>query len=673
MFKFPILVAFLIFSTSSSAQTSVDTPAAARVNTSDFTRYAEFETVSISPKGTYLAITQRKDNLERLIVLERETLKPKFSTNFGEEISVSNLMWASEKYILVQPARQFPAITDYKVSTGEIGTINVETGRSELIFGYRAGNKQTGTHIRQARNTYSAAIILDVLPNKPHDVLIQTLGYGTEGTYNELLQLDIRNGRTIKLAKSPVRNGRFAPETKRQSTLVAGQNSEGIYEVHLHDNVGQKYKKVYEAKLLSGTRWPISPEYKSGYYLFSDSTLGKKRGLVSWNPETNDLQEIFRHDEVDYSSSLRTPQHELWGIRYHNPLPKFSYPDPSHPLAKVHNRLVKNFPNLDIQILNMTDDHSLGVIFVSGPTHAGSFIIVDLVNFKFLAKLDSRPWFNETTLAEIVPLEFKSRDGLKIRGLLTLPPGQEKDLPTIVMVHGGPHGVYDRWGFNWRAQLLAANGFAVLQINYRGSSGRGLEFQAKGFGRWGREMQDDVTDGVRFAIQEGITNPNKVCIYGESYGAYSALTGAFLDPDLYQCAVGVAGVYDLKLLFKAGDIRRTLRGVNYLKTAVGENEEDLISRSPSHNADKIDIPVLLVHGKKDLRAPIKHAERMRKALIKAKNAPQWHVEKREGHGISSEENRIVVYDKMLKFFKTHIGTDNPGTKTKLTPLEDVLI
>jgi len=644
MIRYLMLTGILLVCSTSSAAVS------------DYTRYAEFESMSISPKGTYLALTQRKDNLERLVVLDRKTLKPKFSTHFGEEISISNLLWASEKYLLVQPARRFPAITDYEVSTGEIGTVDIETGKAKLIFGYRAGKAQTGTHIRQVQDTDAAAKILDVLPDKPHDILIQTIGYGSHGTYNELLRLDIRNGKTTKLAKSPVRNGLFAPETNRQSSLVSGQNSEGQYEVHRRDKEGQQFRKVYEADLLNGSRWPISPEYKPGYYLFSDLSPNKKWGIISWNPETDDKQDIFRHNQVDYLSSMQTPQLELWGVRYHNPLPKYAYPDPTHPLARTHARLVKNFPSMEVQVLNMTDDHSLGVIFVSGPLHAGSFIVVDLVNFKFLAKLDSRPWLNAIELADIVPLEFESRDGLKIDALLTLPPGEKKAFPTIVMVHGGPHGVRDKWGFDWRSQLFAANGFAVLQVNYRGSSGRGLEFQAAGFGRWGREMQDDVTDGLRYVVQEGYTDAEKVCIYGGSYGAYSALTGAYRDPELYQCAVGVAGVYDLGLLFKAGDIRRTNRGVNYLKTAVGDNKQDLISRSPVHNANKIDIPVLLVHGKRDFRAPIKHAERMRKALKKSGNAPEWHVEKREGHGIAGEDNRVVVYEKMLSFFKEHTKT-----------------
>lgn len=623
----------------------------AQASVQDFTRYSEFETVTISPEGSLLAVTQRKDNLERLIVLDRKTLKPVLVTDFGDDISISNIVWASEKYILVQPAMRVPAVVDYQFPTGEIGAIKLETKRSELIFGYRAGRQQTGSFVKQAEGKLAAGRVLDTLPEEPYRVLIQTFGFG-QGDFNELLKLDIRNGSTVKIAESPVRNGQFAPDATRG--VVAGQNDSGEFEVNMQTKRRGEFQRVYRTNLLQDARVPLGLSKQAGFHIYTDSSLGKKRGLISWNAQTDEQTELFRHPEVDYYSSMRTPQHEVWGVRYYDHFPKYHYPDPEHRLAKIHARLVETFPDLDISIVNMTRDHRLGVVHVAGATHAGSFILMDFDKFEFLNKLDARKWLNDTKLANVTPVEFKARDGLLIRGLLTLPAGPVNDLPAVVMVHGGPHGVYDRWGFNWEAQLMAAHGFAVLQVNYRGSGGQGLAFQAKGYGLWGREMQDDITDGVGFIAGEGTIDPDRVCIYGASYGAYAALTGAFRNPDLYQCAIGPAGVYDLELLFESGDIRRTLRGVNYLKTAVGDNKADLQSRSPVHNADKITTPVFLIHGRKDIRAPIKHAQSMRKALRKAGNKPAWHIEDREGHGIFDGENRVVVYQKIIDFLRQHL-------------------
>jgi dipeptidyl aminopeptidase/acylaminoacyl peptidase len=168
-------------------------------------------------------------------------------------------------------------------------------------------------------------------------------------------------------------------------------------------------------------------------------------------------------------------------------------------------------------------------------------------------------------------------------------------------------------------------------------------------------MQDDITDGVRWAIGDGVADPKRICIYGGSYGAYAALTGAFREPDMFRCAVGMAGVYDLPLMFEKGDIQTVKSGINYLKVAVGTDTEELKRRSPVYNADKIRAKVLLLHGKIDERAPFEHAKRMRAALEKAGNPPEWSTEWGEGHGFFDPANRAAAYELMLKFFDKHLG------------------
>jgi len=194
----------------------------------------------------------------------------------------------------------------------------------------------------------------------------------------------------------------------------------------------------------------------------------------------------------------------------------------------------------------------------------------------------------------------------------------------------------------------------VLQINYRGSGGRGREFEAAGYGKWGREMQDDITDGVRWAIADGAIDPNRICIFGSSYGAYAALTGAYREPDLFRCAIGMSGVYDLPMMFEKGDIPRTDYGVRYLEEAVGTDQEELKRRSPAYNAERIKASVLLIHGAQDQRAPIQHAVRMKAALEKAGNPPEWLTESGEAHGFQDEKHRALAYEKILDFLAKHL-------------------
>jgi dipeptidyl aminopeptidase/acylaminoacyl peptidase len=299
---------------------------------------------------------------------------------------------------------------------------------------------------------------------------------------------------------------------------------------------------------------------------------------------------------------------------------------------------------------------TLAVAEIDSPRLPPTFYLVDVQNLKLLQKFAQYPALKKEDLSPTDPFEVTVRDGLKIRGYLTTPNGAgTKNLPLIVIPHGGPHGIHDSYKFDPEVQLLASRGYAVMKLNYRGSGGRGRDFLFSGYGKWGREMQDDITDAVKWAISSGIADRNRICAYGGSYGAYAALTGAFREPDLFKCAVGVAGVYDLPLMFEKGDIQERESGINYLKDALGTDTNELRARSPVYNADKIKAKVLLVHGKDDERAPYEHAKRMREALQKAGNNPEWISEDGEAHGFGGEAHRAKQWEKMLAFFATNIG------------------
>jgi dipeptidyl aminopeptidase/acylaminoacyl peptidase len=259
-------------------------------------------------------------------------------------------------------------------------------------------------------------------------------------------------------------------------------------------------------------------------------------------------------------------------------------------------------------------------------------------------------------MASAKPFKMVARDGVELHGYLTIPKGSDgKNLPLIVHPHGGPHGPRDFWTFTPDAQVLASRGYAVLQINFRGSGGYGREFLYSGYGEWGATMQDDVTDATLWAIEQGHADAKRICIYGASYGGYAALMGVVKEPDLYQCAIGFVGVYSLPMMFEKGDIPDSRFGQNYLKEALGEDINSLKSRSPAYNVDKIKADVMLVHGGKDERVPIEQAEFLMAQFDKIGKPYEWFVKKREGHGFYKPENRLELYQKQLAFFDKHIG------------------
>src|SRR6202022_142297 len=275
-----------------------------------------------------------------------------------------------------------------------------------------------------------------------------------------------------------------------------------------------------------------------------------------------------------------------------------------------------------------------------------------------LAKLaDSAPWLKPDDLAEMKPIEYKSRDGLTINGYLTLPKGRTpKNLPVVVNPHGGPWG-RDEWGFDPETQFLANRGFAVLQMNFRGSTGYGRKFWEASFKQWGKAMQDDVTDGVNWLISQGIADPKRVAIYGGSYGGYAVLAGITKAPDLYAAAVDYVGVSNLFTFMKT--IPPYWKPMlDMFHEMVGDPEKDkqlFQENSPALNADKIKTPLFVAQGAKDPRVNINESNQIVDALKKRGIDVEYMVKENEGHGFHNEENRFAFYEAMEKFLEKYLS------------------
>lgn len=269
-----------------------------------------------------------------------------------------------------------------------------------------------------------------------------------------------------------------------------------------------------------------------------------------------------------------------------------------------------------------------------------------------------KPWLPEAELAPMQPIDYTSRDGLTIHGYLTLPKGVvARDLPVVVNVHGGPWA-RDAWGFNPEVQFLANRGYAVLQINFRGSTGYGRAFWEASFREWGRKMQDDVTDGVQWLIAQGIADPARVAIYGGSYGGYATLAGLAFTPDLYAAGIDYVGVSNLLTFMKAiPPYWKPLLAM--LQEMVGDMEKDeamLRAASPVFSADRIKAPLLIAQGAKDPRVVKSESDQMVAAMRARGVEVEYIVKDNEGHGFHNEENRFEFYEAMERFLAKHLGT-----------------
>ena len=317
--------------------------------------------------------------------------------------------------------------------------------------------------------------------------------------------------------------------------------------------------------------------------------------------------------------------------------------------------LLAKYPGRSISVMNYTDDGQQAVVVISSDREPPSLYIFNTKDGTIRHRIDAYPWLKPTDLASMRPFWFQASDGVEIQAYLTLPNVEKKQgLPMIVLPHGGPHGPRDMWGYNPEVQFFANRGIAVLQVNFRGSGGFGKKFEKSGYRKWGGRIQQDIVDATRFVMDRGIAAKDRTCIYGASFGGYSALQAPVVAPGLYQCAVGLVGVYDLDLLYNDGDVRMRKAGRNFLEEVIGRDEAELRKFSPVFHAEKISLPVFLIHGKLDFRAPIEHAYRMRDALKKVGRDPQWLVMDKEGHGFYKSENRSIMYNQILDFMKPHL-------------------
>lgn len=358
---------------------------------------------------------------------------------------------------------------------------------------------------------------------------------------------------------------------------------------------------------------------------------------AQFDPGWRELVAIPRFDRKD-----------LAGILMGGPEPHIHWLDDKSAEASLVRAMAPQLPGHLVLPISASEDGTRVLLLAASDRNDGDFYLYDRSTKNASMVMSRREWLAIESLRPMEAIKFTARDGLPLHGFLTMPNAGSNPPPLVVLVHGGPYEVVDEWGFDPLVQALATRGHAVLQVNFRGSGGYGYDFTAAGYGQWGRTMQDDVTDATRALIESKRIDGERVAIYGASYGGYAALMGAVREPDLYRCAISYVGVSDLPLLTR-GETDDTVFGRSFLKYTLGDDEDQLRAYSPSRQADQIKARVMLIHGAKDERVPLKHAELMRDALKAAGQEPEWYVERDEEHGFAKPEANAQLYQRVNDF------------------------
>jgi len=438
----------------------------------------------------------------------------------------------------------------------------------------------------------------------------------------------------------------------RVATTTDGLNTSLLYRTTEND--------VWQQILTTNFKESVSPLFFTfdNKNLYASSNLGRdKSSIVLFNLDSAKEEEVlFSHPQVDVSGLNYSKKRKvLTSISYTTDKSHRTFLDEQTKLW--FSKLESKLDGYEIGISGSNKAEDKLIVRTYSDKSLGAYYFYDIIKDELTKIEDVAPWIDENDMCDMKPIQYKSRDGFTINGYLTLPKGKEaKNLPVVVNVHGGPWA-RDNWGFNPEVQFLANRGFAVLQMNFRGSTGYGREFWEASFKQWGQAMQNDVTDGAKWLTNEGIADKNRIAIYGGSYGGYATLAGLCYTPDLYACGVDYVGVSNLFSFMKT--IPPYWKPyLEMMYEMVGDVEADsamLTAYSPALNADKIKAPLFVAQGAKDPRVNIDESDQIVNALKARGVSVEYLVKENEGHGFHNEENRFEFYEAMSSFLEKHIG------------------
>jgi dipeptidyl aminopeptidase/acylaminoacyl peptidase len=520
----------------------------------------------------------------------------------------------------------------------------------------------SGAEVPVARNLTNSEKVRTVLYNVPRaepDAVYIGLN-DRDRAWHDLYKVKISTGERALVRQNTERLTDWLFDNKDQLRLATRSTRSGDKEVLRVDAEG-KFTKVYSCSVFETCNPSRFHKDNRRVYMISNKGEGVDLArLVLFDPETG-KEEVVESDplrRVDLDGAAFSPvTDELVFTAYTDDRQRLYFRDKT--LEKDYKFLQKKLPNREIFFDSSTADEMTWLILAVSDTEPGEKYLFDRKSKKLELQYRNREKLPREALAEIKPIRYKSSDGLEIPAYLALPRGlAPKNLPTIILPHGGPWG-RDRWGYDSQTQFLANRGYAVLSPNFRGSTGYGKKFLDAGNGQWGERMQDDLTWGVKYLISQGITDPKRVGIMGASYGGYAVLAGVTSTPDLYAAAVAINAQNDLISLLEAmpptmeSERIRVYKRVGDPTTAEGKAQ--LIRQSPLTHADKIKTPLLIVQGANDVRVKKSQADQIVISLRDRGFPVEYVVAPDEGHGFARPINVLTTLAMTEKFLAKYLG------------------
>ncbi len=625
-------------------------PAAPRIPVETFFAEPDCRSMQLAPDGKHLA----------------------FLTTLGfGKVGIALMDLATGKYDALVSARDeniktfFWKGSDYIIYAGDIGGEESYAWRSIPIEPVKPGKPRRVVALAEAyRERYNENAdfmqIVDRLKYDPRHLLIygrREKGVNSMG----MMLIDVSNGRR---SNAPG----YIPASQNNRDVDDYADNNGILRVRIRSegkNAIVEVRPRPDASYVQVREFPAdqidwSPMFfaadNENLYLFSTEASDTPT-LHTFNVRTRELSPpIYRPPEGELDSVLCSwDRSKLYGVSYEAGKPAYHFIDPDR--ARLQQAIDRSLPDTFNQVVGASTDENILLILASSDRDPGTYYVFDRAHGRLGPVGKVQQAINPAQMRPMEVVNFTARDGLPLQAYLTRPAAARGvKVPLVIIPHGGPFGVRDSWGYDPESQFLANRGYAVLKVNYRGSSGYGVKFMRAGFREWGGRMQDDLTDAVKWVIQEGIADPAKVAIYGASYGGYATLVGLTSTPELYCCGANYVGPSDLSLLVGLGKNDSGEFGRMFYREYVGDQKDYLRTRSPVNFIERLRVPLLNAYGYNDPRVDFRHWTRLEAKLKEHKKPYEIIIESDEGHGFHNEKNRIAFYQKLDEFLARHLGS-----------------
>ncbi|MFH0733380.1 MAG: S9 family peptidase [bacterium] len=624
---FSAIVLFLsILGCSSTGDKNLEAPL---VPMRDFFRNPEKTGFKLSPNGQYLSFMQpweKRLNIYIQKIGEKEATK---ITN-AKERDIAGYFWKGDnKIVYVQDSKGDENFHLFSVNIDGTNLIDLTPFEKVKVE------------------------ILDDLSENPNNLLIQ-MNKRNPNLF-DVYRIDITNGKFDMIAENPGNITSWLTDHEgklRIAVTTDGVNSSILY----RENETDTFKIILTTTFKENFN-PLFFTFDNKNIYASSNIMRDKSEIVEYNlAENKESKIVFKNEDFDAEDLLYSKKYKkLLGVNLETWKLETYYFDNERKMMQEY--LEKKLGGYEVIISGSNKNEDKFIIRTYNDKTRGAYYFYNLKNHDLIKLVEITPWLNEQDMAEMKPIKYKTRDGLVIPGYLTLPKGKEaKNIPIVINPHGGPWA-RDIWQFNPEVQFLANRGYGVLQMNFRGSTGYGKKFWQASFKEWGRAMQNDISDGVKWLIKEGIANPKKIAIYGGSYGGYATLAGLTFTPELYAAGVDYVGVSNIFTFLQSIPPywKPYLEMLYEMVGNPGSDSLNLWETSPVFHVANITAPLLVAQGAQDPRVNKSESDQMVEALQKKGIEVPYIVKENEGHGFRNEENKFEFYGTMETFLAKHLG------------------